>query len=77
MFIAPAIPPGEVSAMSSSEVYASYETAREAYQNAVDIYLATQGRDMDAKAAAADDLAVAYKAFQAAIAALPKSRSES
>jgi hypothetical protein len=62
--------------MSSSEVYASYETAREAYENAVDIYLATQGRDMDAKAAAADVLAAAYKAFLAAIAALPKSRSE-
>jgi hypothetical protein len=51
--------------MSSSEVYASYEAAREAYKNAVDIYLATH---------AADDLDVTYKAFQAAIAALPKSR---
>jgi hypothetical protein len=62
--------------MSSSEVHASYEAAREVYANAVDIYLATQGRDMNAKAAAADALEAAYKAFLAAIAELPKSRSE-
>jgi hypothetical protein len=56
--------------MSSSEVYASYETAREAYENAVDIYLSTQGRDMNAKAAAAGALEVAYKSLLATIAAL-------
>jgi hypothetical protein len=90
MFIAPAIPPVEGSAMSSSEVYASYETARqagdvlslasraheaylstqslahEAYENAVDTYLATALGDAETEAAAAAILAAAYKAFQAA-----------
>jgi hypothetical protein len=63
--------------MSSSEVYASYETAREAsyesdrareaYENAVDIYLSTALGDAETDAAAADVLEAADKAFLADI----------
>jgi hypothetical protein len=57
----------ETTLAKAREAYLSTQSlAHEAYETAVDIYLATALGDAETEAAAADVLAVAYKAFQAA-----------
>jgi hypothetical protein len=62
--------------LSASAAYAqareAYETARKAYENAVDIYLATALGDAETEAAAAGVLEVAYKAYKAFLATIPR-----